>query len=287
MEGVSRINQTFQYYRENCFMTDPQFTFDWFVMSIINGVQSLNEAFDILADQQNYFCAIPMIRQQIDNCLILYAGLVCDDMDKFFASYSAGSDINKLECKGEKLTTRYLYEHLEDYLGEGFEGLSAIYVRTCKFIHPSVAQFNASFKSTTPDILQIKGWKNALPIYYSKENVYSDMMLANLAINNILKAWIETKMVYAEKIKNQELVKLPFSISDKRSIQKTIDCLMGNNAVSIKIGNVVLHNSDPKRLWLVIKSEPNEETCRVKELTTADEDPMILDYKKDELTVME
>ncbi|RLT69347.1 hypothetical protein D7V92_11160 [Parabacteroides sp. CH2-D42-20] len=49
------------------------YTLDLMASAIANRAIALNQGFTILVQENNYLCALPLIRMQLDNCLRFYA----------------------------------------------------------------------------------------------------------------------------------------------------------------------------------------------------------------------
>tara|TARA_R110001583_G_scaffold12279_7_gene54622 strand:- start:125 stop:856 length:732 start_codon:yes stop_codon:yes gene_type:complete len=108
---------------------------DLFVSAIVNRGISLSRGFKTLAESNNYICAVPIIRLQIDNCLRFYASTLVTDYNDFFMQYLSGSHIRNIkDAFGNKMTDNYLAKKLDK---EVFPGILNMYQNTSGHIHLS------------------------------------------------------------------------------------------------------------------------------------------------------
>lgn len=185
-----------------------------FVHSLITGAKATNHGFETMMEQKNYFCAIPMIRQQVDGALVMWASFLAKDQNKFFLHFLKGKPINQIESdwdhlayfglnmddlikkeivslvdkNGKKnknpllLTNRFLYETLDVH----FAGIKSLYKKCCKYVHPSEELFRASLFTMQQGRFKIKTWKESAPLDYSEEDMRNDMQLANSTLADLL-----------------------------------------------------------------------------------------------------
>lgn len=111
------------------------FTTDLYVSAIVNRAISLMLGFKTLAHQNNYICAVPLIRIQIDNCMRLLAVTLVKSEEAFFMEYLKGTHIRNIEdASGQKMTDHYLVTRLDK---EVFPGIHNLYINTSGYIHLS------------------------------------------------------------------------------------------------------------------------------------------------------
>lgn len=110
-------------------------TMDLFISAIINRAISLMHGFQILAKSNNYISAVPLIRIQIDNCLLFYATTLVANYNDFFIDYLKGVHIRNIrDSTGAKMTDNYLVTKLDKEL---FSGIHILYINTSGHIHLS------------------------------------------------------------------------------------------------------------------------------------------------------
>lgn len=120
-------------------------TMDLFSSAIINRSISLMRGFVSLAKDNNYICAVPLIRIQLDNCLRFYAATLVTDFNKFYIEYLKGTHIRNLkDTTGEKMTDTYLVTALDKL----FPGVHNLYINSSGHVHFSNEH---SFLQTTFD----------------------------------------------------------------------------------------------------------------------------------------
>ncbi|WP_370004018.1 hypothetical protein [Winogradskyella sp.] len=106
---------------------------DLFVSAVVNRGISLSSGFKTLALNNNYICAIPLIRLQIDNCLRFYASTLVTDYNDFFMQYLSGKHIRNIkDAYGNKMTDNYLAKKLDK---DVFPGILNMYQNTSGHVH--------------------------------------------------------------------------------------------------------------------------------------------------------
>ena len=111
---------------------------DMFVISILNRVYEINEAFNELTkpDNFNYLGAAPLVRLQIDTLIYAYAGTLVDDFIEFLKCFMSGNKWTKLKDReGNELKESYLVEGLCKLYGT--DEFKRIYKGASNFIHLS------------------------------------------------------------------------------------------------------------------------------------------------------
>jgi len=118
---------------ENC--NGNVHTQDLFISGIVNRAISLIHGFLLLAKDNNYISAVPLIRIQLDNCLRFYASTLVTDYDEFFMKYLNGEHIGNLkDASGKRMTDTYLAKHIEKNV---LPGTLNLYRNTSGHIHLS------------------------------------------------------------------------------------------------------------------------------------------------------
>jgi hypothetical protein len=114
--------------------TNEKIDYNLFLWSILNRAMSINRGFLCLTKEDNYLCAIPLMRMQVDNCIRLYGIHCVADPHAFIMSWMNGNKISTLKDKNNhKLTDRLLVENLE----EKYHNIVGIYDSACNFVHLS------------------------------------------------------------------------------------------------------------------------------------------------------
>lgn len=110
-------------------------TMDLFISGITNRAISLIHGFILLANDNNYISAVPLIRIQLDNCLRFYAATLVTDYDDFFLTYLGGEHIGKLkDANGKRMSDTYLAKQLDKNV---MPGILNLYKNTSGHIHLS------------------------------------------------------------------------------------------------------------------------------------------------------
>ena len=105
-----------------------------FVNCVINRAMNINRGFISLTKDNNYTCAIPLMRMMIDNCLRLWGITLVDNTHDYIRVWINGEKIASLKAKnGKKLTDSYLSKEF-DIL---YHGIDKTYKNACAFVHLS------------------------------------------------------------------------------------------------------------------------------------------------------
>ena len=125
--------------------------------------------------------------------------------------------------KNHQLTNRFLYETLNSD-NDGFKDL---YLKGCKYVHPSSAILQASWFGSEQGTIKYKGWEEAKPFNYPEEEIVTDYINACRYLLNILLKWKKLKDINADiyrRIRNGEPlpegVELNQSMPSKEDLEK-------------------------------------------------------------------
>lgn len=111
---------------------EKDFDYFIFVNCLINRAMNINHGFISLTKNDNYACAIPLMRMMIDNCIRLWGITLVDDAHKYIKVWSNGEKIANLKDKnGKRLTDSYLSEKF----GLIYPGTDVTYKNACSFVH--------------------------------------------------------------------------------------------------------------------------------------------------------
>ena len=84
-------------YIESVDMSNTHFQYNIFLSCILDRALSVNRGYLSLTESNNYFCAVAMLRMQIENCTRLYGITLVDDTCKYITSWMSG-DSNIAAC---------------------------------------------------------------------------------------------------------------------------------------------------------------------------------------------
>lgn len=177
-------------------------TMDLFISGIVNRAISLIHGYLLLAKDNNYISAVPLIRIQLDNCLRFYASTIVIDYNEFFLKYLNGEHIgNLLDSKGKKMNDAYLAEQLDKNVKPGILNL---YKNTSGHIHLSNTH---SFLQT--EILEDKkrtirtniGKFDFFKIDEKVDFSYNFFVVTELLLN-MVSSWKYQKLKVESEIKN-------------------------------------------------------------------------------------
>jgi hypothetical protein len=167
------------------------FPVDFFVIAAINRSMCLISGLKVLIEKNNFLCAAPLVRLQIDNAARLYAGTLVEKPHKLVEDMIKGVPINKqIDRDGKRLNDAYLINKLSEEL----PWIKRVYKNASGYIHLSEKHIynlytpgrNGSFKLT------ISSETNSIP-----ESLYSELIRAFIATTEklfeLIEGWIYSK----------------------------------------------------------------------------------------------
>ena len=115
---------------QDTFYDNPDYFF--FMSSAINRAMNINRGFITLTKDDNYSCAIPLMRLMIDNCLRFWGISLVDDKHEYIRVWGSGEKIRAMKDRnGNKLTDKYLSESFALL----YRGVDKTYNDACAFVH--------------------------------------------------------------------------------------------------------------------------------------------------------
>ena len=115
--------------------TNEHYLYNFFISSIINRAISLNRGFLTLKDDNNYLCAIPLLRMQVDNCLRFYALNLSDNKERFILDWAGGEKLSNHKIIGTNI--KMTDKNLKDKIAVSYPKIGKIYDAACNFVHLS------------------------------------------------------------------------------------------------------------------------------------------------------
>lgn len=106
--------------------------FNTFLNSISQYCSIANNTYDNL--DGDYLSTLHLIRLLADGIYSVYGLLLADKKLEYIRYFIENKPTNRLECKGEQLTTNVIGK----YAGEDYIGLDIIYRESCRYLHPSI-----------------------------------------------------------------------------------------------------------------------------------------------------
>ena len=168
-------------YTESVDMSNTHFLYNIFLSCILDRALSVNKGYRALTESNNYFCAVVMLRMQIENCTRLYGMTLVDDACKYIMSWMSGNKVSKFQ---DVQTRKSLSDsYVASILDKQYQNIAAMYKEACSFVHFSERQLydTANVKSGTRTI-NIKVSEDDKLKEEEKHNIDRCM----LYINNIL-----------------------------------------------------------------------------------------------------
>lgn len=143
IDELDNFKQEFVDSSERILRTGNQlgYALDFFANAVNNRAFTLSKGFISLVKEENYLCAIPLIRIQLDNGLRFFASTLVKDTNDFFNHFISGKPIRDyIGITGKKLTDSYLAKKLDIH----FPGVIKLYKDTSGHIHLSDNHFWAT-----------------------------------------------------------------------------------------------------------------------------------------------
>lgn len=171
---------------------------DLIFCAVTNRAVSLIDGFITLAKKDNYLCAIPLIRLQLDNSLRYYAHYFVEDSEDFFSHFLSGKPIKEYRSKENiKLSDSYLISQLERKI----PGVKKIYKETSNYIHLSdqhlwVVKHRFNKKDKTAIV------NGSCAYFRNSEKILliNTMMKVSSIVNTFIEDWHNIKLhKYTEK----------------------------------------------------------------------------------------
>jgi len=160
-----------------------------FLSSICNRAFALNDAFINLTriDVENYLAAVPLVRLQIDNCLMAYGSLNSGKPLQFINWIAKGRNLTKFVDNNG----RRLYEsHLVDDLTKVFPDIRTLYKKYSSYVHVSSTLFYSTMKESEESNKKHTHFNiQTLDGHYTDEEkiqFFNDMGTINTYLINIL-----------------------------------------------------------------------------------------------------
>lgn len=168
-------------YIESVDMTNTHFQYNIFLSCVLDRALSVNKGYMSLTDSNNYFCAVAMLRMQIENCTRLYGMTLVVDDSKYIFDWMAGEKINKFQDVNthKSLSDSYIASLLENK----YKNIAAMYKEACGFVHFSKRQLY--------DTAKVKSGTRTVNLKVSETDALKDEEKKNidrcmLNVNNIL-----------------------------------------------------------------------------------------------------
>lgn len=133
---INSLEESKEYYMglvvefQNTFYNNTDYFF--FMSSAINRAMNINRGFTTLTKDDNYSCAIPLMRLMIDNCMRFWGISLVDDKHYYIRVWGSGEKISTIKDRnGKKLTDK----HLSECFALLYRGVDKTYNDACAFVH--------------------------------------------------------------------------------------------------------------------------------------------------------
>ena len=199
IEELSKLNDTIiQVGIDLITCYESLYVFDIFLTAILNRTLNVNRGFISEIQSNNFICAAPLVRIQLDSYLRLYAStLINYDVDEFAQKIINGESIRNLkDSKGIKMTDKYLVDEISTK--RDFAWVKYIYNAANGFIHLSDKHILASSRveeGTRKIESIIRKDDEFIPIK-EKEGAVEYQTLITQNIIQFVNSWIQQKKGY-------------------------------------------------------------------------------------------
>ena len=168
-------------YIESVDMSNTHFQYNIFLSCILDRALSVNRGYMALTENNNYFCAVAMLRMQIENCTRLYGMMLVDDASKYILSWMSGDKISKFKDVDTRKPLSDSY--IASVLDKQYKNIAAMYKEACSFVHFSKRQLY--------DTAKVVSGTRTVNLKVSEEDMLKDEEKQNidkcmLNVNNIL-----------------------------------------------------------------------------------------------------
>ena len=195
---INTIEESKDYYislsveYSNLFYTNSEYFI--FLSCVIDRAMNINRGFITLTKDNNYACAIPLMRMMIDNCLRLWGITIVDDAHVYIKKWSNGEKISNLkDYRGKKLTDSYLSEEFDNY----YQGIDKTYKDACGFVHFSEQSLYMTAKKGDGErtvLLEVNGYDSLSEEV--KQNINKWMLYFNNILIDIIRHIFTSNFVY-------------------------------------------------------------------------------------------
>ncbi len=176
------------------------YEFDFLVCSAINRSVALSAGFRTLIRDQNFICAGPLLRLQLDTAFRVFAGFIVDKPHEFATAVLEGKHIRNMKDRnGQRMTDHYLVTQL----AKEYPWIELVYENTSGYVHLSDKHFFNTFDYADREkrsgyVLKIGSCDIDFP-----DEIYLEAISAFRASTKILmryiNGWIFTKGNYIQK----------------------------------------------------------------------------------------
>lgn len=169
------------------------YSLDLMGISVANRSTSLITGFIEMIKQENFICAAPLLRLQLDNSLRFYAIFLVEKPHELAMQFALGESIRNFKERetNQRLTDRLLVERLSEH----FPWIAEVYKETSGYIHLSdMHLFNAMGKQDSNEKLEvIIGAKDTFITELERAQAVYTMIQLTQIVLWLLNSWTLTK----------------------------------------------------------------------------------------------
>lgn len=160
---------------------------DLLALPVLNRSTRLVSGFLSLIENQNYLCAIPLIRLQLDNSIRFYSTYLVNDPGALILEFLKGTPITKMKDRSNQtMSDSYLASELDKL----FPGVKKIYRDTSGFIHLSDKHFYSTIDQSTENAGRMAfGDGPDLFTYPEQVNFVNQMVQTSELVLKVIESW--------------------------------------------------------------------------------------------------
>jgi hypothetical protein len=178
------------------------YAYDLIAYAVLNRSISLISGFCLMIQEENFICAAPLVRLQLDNAIRFYASFLAEDTNEFMSKFMKGDSIRSI--KDPKTKNKFTDEFLLNKLCEKMNSsnihsdwLKSVYKNTSGYIHLSERHlFNATSKDESLQIYLKVGLKNT----YISEPIRIEAIEIMIRVTNVV-VWLLDSWIYMKNTK--------------------------------------------------------------------------------------
>ena len=178
---------------------------DLYAQAVLHRSLMLTSGFCDLIEKNNYTCASPLVRLQLDNALRVFAGTLVDDPHDFALSViTKGERVDKIKDRtGERMRDWYLASKISDL----YPWVKHIYDDASGFVHFSHKHFFNSTRLSESGKLEFLMPFEPHDAFTSKDQIDEVVFIFNESTHvviDLVRNWVFTKRKAAEEAGNRD-----------------------------------------------------------------------------------
>ncbi|MBK7782849.1 MAG: hypothetical protein IPJ58_19130 [Ardenticatenia bacterium] len=172
---------------------------DILVFTVLKRSMALHSGFRAMLLAENFACAAPLVRLELDTSLRMFAALLFGNVDNFVMRLAEGQHIRRMKDQtGRLMTDQYLVQRLAEHYPEA----PSIYDRYSGDVHLSESHLRQAFRLSGdgPDIFEMYiTASDPFVTEAAKIEAARDFLFAAQVLFNIVADWVTQKRSYRNR----------------------------------------------------------------------------------------